>query len=64
MNLVKRSALRRQISDRRRVAGQRSPLLEKDWAFVDALVLDDFTAADWELLDRQRVHDLPVERAK
>jgi predicted HD phosphohydrolase len=64
MNLVEQSALLRQVSDRRRVAGQRSPLLGKDWAYVDALVLDDFTAADWQMLDRQRVPYLAQERAK
>jgi hypothetical protein len=32
----------------------RSPLLEDGWRYVERLALDDFTAADWEVLAAQR----------
>lgn len=64
MDPIKESSLLRQISARRRAAGQESPLLTKEWAYVEASVLDDFTLAGWELLDRQRAPYLARERAK
>jgi len=64
MDLLKESSLLRQVSAHRRVAGQASPLLEKQWDYVDVPVLDDFTADDWQLLDRQRAPYLARERAK
>ena len=48
----------------RRRAGQKSPLLEDGWSYVEPVSLDDFTTDDWLLLDRQRVPFGVAERAK
>ena len=37
-----------------RQSGERSPLAEADWAYVEKTALDDFTTTDWALLDSQR----------
>jgi predicted HD phosphohydrolase len=36
-------------------AGENSPLGRPDWTYVDKPDLDAFTAADWQVLDRQRL---------
>lgn len=37
-----------------RPAAVRSPLLDAGWQYIEPLTLDEFTTADWLLLDRQR----------
>lgn len=37
-----------------RPTGERSPLAGADWRYVEATALDDFTPADWTLLNNQR----------
>ncbi|NIA71767.1 HD domain-containing protein [Pelagibius litoralis] len=34
--------------------GDRSPLLEADWRYIETTELDDLSAEDWTLLNRQR----------
>ena len=34
--------------------GTRSPLLRENWAYVEAIPLDDFRESDFALLDAQR----------
>jgi predicted HD phosphohydrolase len=48
----------------RRPPGQASQLLKSDWRYVEASLLDDFSAGDWQLLDRQRGPYLADERAR
>jgi len=41
-----------------------TPLMEDDWVYVEPMNLDDFTADDWGVLDRQRVSYFNVERVR
>lgn len=42
----------------------RSPLLRPDWAYVEKVDLEDFRAADWALLNRQRGVYQAAEQAR
>jgi len=48
----------------RRPAGVKSPLLHDDWDYAAPVSLDDFSAQDWALLERQRGPYGVAERAK
>lgn len=47
-----------------RTVNEKSPLLRRQWSYVAPVTLDDFSAADWALLDRQRRPYLAEERAR
>ena len=44
--------------------GERSPLLRAGWSYVQPIELDDFTAEEWALLERQRVPYYAEEQAR
>ncbi len=44
--------------------GEKSPLLDKSWSYAAPVSLDDFSTADWVLLDQQRKPYGAAERAK
>ena len=64
MGLIEESAVLQQAAARHRAAGVNSPLRLDEWSYVEPLILDAFTEADWTLLDRQRAPYLAEERAK
>ena len=41
-----------------------SPLLKPDWKYIEKVSLEDFTADDWTLLNRQRTEYAPAEQAR
>jgi predicted HD phosphohydrolase len=41
-----------------------SPLLRPDWGYVEKVSLEEFTPADWDLLDRQRALYYPEQQAR
>ena len=41
-----------------------SPLLKPDWQYIEKVSLEDFTADDWTLLNRQRADYAPAEQAR
>ena len=41
-----------------------SPLLKPDWQYIEKVSLQDFKAADWAALNRQRALYLPQEQAR
>jgi len=42
----------------------RSPLLRPDWKYVEKIALEDFRAADWELMNAQRREYYAAEQAR
>ncbi|MBT5031478.1 MAG: phosphohydrolase [Proteobacteria bacterium] len=48
----------------RRKAGQRDKLLRLDWQYIEACNMDDYSAEDWALMNRQRVDYNAEERAR
>lgn len=42
----------------------RSPLLQPEWQYVEKLSLDEFTASDWSILNRQRDPYYAEEQAR
>ena len=45
-----------------RKAGERSPLLRDNWAYVEKFDMDDFRRDDWSLMNRQRDEYLREQR--
>jgi predicted HD phosphohydrolase len=43
--------------------GERSPLLQPGWAYVEKVSLEEFSPADWNLLNRQRHEYYAAEQA-
>ena len=41
-----------------------SPLLQPEWQYVEKVSLEEFTPADWDLLDRQRRAYYPEQQAR
>jgi predicted HD phosphohydrolase len=49
---------------KQRLIGEKSPLLDSTWSYAAPVSLDDFSTADWALLDKQRKPYGVAERAK
>ena len=64
MGLIEESAVLRQAAARHRPADTKSRLLRDDWSYVEPMTLDDFSTADWAMLDGQRAPYLAGERAR
>lgn len=47
--------------ERRR--GERSPLLRSDWNYIEKLNMDDYRAADWDLMNAQRADYMREQQA-
>ncbi len=43
--------------------GSKSPLADEEWCYVDKPALDEFTAEDWALLEKQRQPYFAEQRA-
>ncbi len=50
--------------DGARPAGARSPLAEPGWSYIERTNLEDFTAADWALMNAQRAPYMAAEPAR
>ena len=44
--------------------GRASPLLKSDWHYVDKISLEDFTRADWDILNTQRIQYYGEQQAR
>ena len=50
--------------DRVRPAGERSPLMEPDWSYIEPGNMEDFSGDDWAVMNAQREPYLAEEKAK
>ena len=50
--------------DHVRPAGERSPLMDAAWSYIEPGNMEDFTADDWAVMNAQRVPYLAEEKAK
>jgi len=64
MEILDRSPLLRQTIANHRPAGTKSPMVDEAWDYVQPMTLDEFSTADWVMLDTQRKPYLETERPK
>lgn len=58
------AADKKAVPGARRRAGERDRLLRPDWRYIEPCNMDDYSAEDWAVMNRQREDYLAEERAK